>query len=98
MVLDPQEGQSLPDWSGRVPYAAGTAECMEMLGLLHAGMFGRSRQLSQMTWDDNGHERYMNFFDHALTGWPIVAIIADEMHMLLTGEGREGSRRAWRSR
>jgi len=94
VILDPQEGQSLPDWNGRVPYAAGVSECMEMLTLIHEGMLSRSRRLSRMTWDDEGHTRRMNFFDHALTGWPVVAVIADEHPMLLTspGHGREAIR------
>ena len=94
VVLDPQEGQSLPDWQDQVPYAAGIDECMEMLTLLHQAMFARSRALAKMTWDDDGHTRRMNFFDRNLTGWPLVRIVADEMHMLLTGEGKDATRAA----
>lgn len=95
VVLDPQEGQSLPDWRGKVPYAAGPAECMEMLGLIHEGMLGRSRALRDMTWDDHGHSRHMSFFDHLLTGWPYVTPFIDEAHILLTGDtSRQGQKRA----
>lgn len=84
VVLDPQEGQSLPDWQGVVPYAAGAEQCMEMLRLIHQMMYSRSRRLASMTWDDQGHTRRMSFFDHQLTGWPLIRVIADEAHVLLS--------------
>ena len=39
----------------------------------------------------------MSFFDHQLTGWPLVAIIADEIHKLLSGQGKEEAKRAARA-
>jgi hypothetical protein len=88
VVLDPQEGQSLPYWRDRCLYAAGKAECLNMLRGLHAGMLDRSRYLSGLRWDDDGVPmRGMGFFDHVLTGLPIVLAIFDEAHMLLSLSG-----------
>jgi hypothetical protein len=89
VVLDPQEGQSLPFWRDRCLYAAGPAECEAMLRGLHAGMLDRSRYLSGLRWDDDGVAmRGMGFFDHALTGLPVVLIIFDEAHMLLPASAK----------
>ena len=64
VILDPQNGQSLPQWRGKVPYAAGVEECVAMVRGLHAGMMRRSRRLASMTWKDDGHEvKGMSFFD-----------------------------------
>lgn len=90
VVLDPQEGQSLPYWRDRCLYAAGKAECLNMLRGLHAGMLDRSRYLSSLKWDDDGVPmRGMGFFDHVLTGLPIVLGIFDEAHMLLSGNSKD---------
>jgi len=90
VVLDPQEGQSLPYWRDRCLYAAGKAECLNMLRGLHAGMLDRSRYLAGLKWDDDGVPmRGMGFFDHVLTGLPIVLCIFDEAHMLLSGTGKD---------
>lgn len=85
VILDSQEGQSLPQWRDHVPYASGVDECMAMLRGLRAGMLDRSRYLSGLTWaDDDGHQvRGMGFFDHVLTGLPIVLVIGDEFPVLL---------------
>ena len=84
MVLDPQEGQSLPQWRKHVPYASGVEECMAMLRGLQAGMLDRSRYLSTVTWDDAGHRTEgLDFFDHEITGLPIVLVIGDEFPVLL---------------
>jgi len=85
VILDPQEGQSLPQWRDKLPYAAGVAECAEMLSLVHEGMLSRSRYLASLTWDDEGTPvRGMNFFDPFVTGLPILMTIGDEYPVLLT--------------
>ena len=64
VILDPQEGQSLPFWRDRVLYAAGVGECLAMLEGLHAGMLDRSSYLANLRWDDDGMSmRGMPFFD-----------------------------------
>jgi len=90
VVLDPQEGQSLPYWRDRCLYAPGRPECLNMLRGLHAGMLDRSRYLASLRWDDDGVPmRGMGFFDHVLTGLPIPLIIFDEAHMLLSGTSKD---------
>lgn len=89
VVLDPQEGQSLPFWRDRVLYASGTEACHAMLRGLHAGMLDRSRYLASLRWDDDGVRMTgMPFFDHVLTGLPMPLIVFDEAHMALKGNTR----------
>ena len=88
VILDPQNGQSLPQWRDRVLYAAGVDECARMLRGLHAGMLDRSARLANMSWDDDGHRvRGMEFYDPRLSGLPVVMPIIDEAPMLLSGGG-----------
>ena len=96
IILDPQEGQSLPQWRGHVRYASGVDECMTMLRGIRKGMFGRSRDLASRTWaDEDGHQMQgMDFFDPHLTGLRLVLVIGDEFPLLLTGTGRIEAKRA----
>jgi hypothetical protein len=89
VILDPQNGQSLPQWRGKVPYAAGLDECMAMLTGLHNAMLLRSRVLATTTWaDEDGYEQQgFEFFDAALTGLPVIMPIIDEAPMILNGGG-----------
>ena len=88
VILDPQNGQSLPQYRGKLLYAAGVDECARMLRGLHAGMLDRSARLANMTWDDDGHRvRGMEFYDPQLSGLPVVMPIIDEAPMLLSGGG-----------
>jgi hypothetical protein len=88
VILDPQNGQSLPQWRDKLLYAAGVDECARMLRGLHAGMMDRSSRLASMTWDDDGHRvKGMEFYDPRLSGLPVVMPIIDEAPMLLSGAG-----------
>ena len=88
VILDPQNGQSLPQWQDKVLYAAGVEECVRMVRGLNAGMMDRSRRLASMTWEDDGHKvKGMEFFDARLTGLPVVMAITDEAPLLLSGGG-----------
>jgi hypothetical protein len=89
VILDPQNGQSLPQWRDRLLYAAGVEECARMLRGLHAGMLDRSARLASMTWtDEDGYKaRGMEFYDPHLSGLPVVMPIIDEAPMLLSGGG-----------
>jgi hypothetical protein len=88
VILDPQNGQSLPQWRGKLLYAAGVDECARMLRGIHAGMLDRSARLASMWWDDDGHAvRGMEFYDPQLSGLPVVMPIIDEKPMLLSGGG-----------
>jgi hypothetical protein len=96
VILDPQNGQSLPQWRGKVPYAAGLDECLAMLTGLHNAMLSRSRDLATRTWtDEDGYEQQgFEFFDPALTGLPVIMPIIDEAPMILNGGGN-GKRAAF---
>lgn len=93
IVLDPQNGQSLPFWRGRCLYAEGEEECRARLNGLHAGMMDRSRYLSSLRWDDDGIPMHgMPFFDYELTGLRMPLIIFDEAHMVLKGTTKDAAK------
>ena len=88
VILDPQNGQSLPQWQDKVLYAAGVGDCARMMRGLSAGMMDRSQRMAAMTWDDDGHlAKGLQFFDAELTGLPVVMPIIDEAPLLLSGDG-----------
>ena len=89
VILDPQNGQSLPQWRDKLLYAAGIEECARMARGLHAGMLDRSRRMASMTWtDEDGYKvRGMEFYDPQLSGLPVVMVITDEAPLLLDGGG-----------
>jgi len=89
VILDPQEGQALPAWRDVVPYAAGTDECMTYLRGLHAAMFDRSAELSQLHWThpkSGKRVKGFGFYDY----WMIAAARAEAAGLdpatLTTGE------------
>lgn len=93
-ILDPQEGQSLPQWQDALPYAAGIEECMALLERLHKGMLDRSHYLKRRAWTkDNGQTvRFMNFYDPLIASeLPVALVIADEVAVLL-GDRQYGTR------
>ena len=89
VILDPQNGQSLPQWRDKVLYAAGIEECARMSRGLNAGMLDRSRRMASMTWtDEDGHKvKGMEFYDPRLSGLSVVMVITDEAPVLLGGGG-----------
>jgi len=89
VILDPQNGQSLPQWRDKVLYAAGVEECLAMLGGLHNAMMNRSRDLAGMTWEDEAgnRNRGLPFFDPEVSGLPVVLVIIDEAPVMLGGGG-----------
>jgi len=89
LILDPQNGQSLPQWKDRLLYAAGLEECARYERGLHAAMLDRSTRMASMTWrDEDGFKmKGLDFYDHRLAGFPIVMIITDEAPELLGGGG-----------
>jgi Helicase HerA, central domain len=93
VVLDPQNGQSLPFWRGRCLYAAGEDECRAMIAGLHAGMMDRSAYLAGLRWDDDGVPMTgMPFFDYEQTGLRMPLIIFDEAHMMLKAVDRQAAK------
>jgi hypothetical protein len=86
VILDPQEGQSLPQWQDAIPYAAGVDECMALLAKLNEAMLDRSRYLRRRPWtDEQGREhKVMNFYDPLIASeLPVVLPIIDEAPVLL---------------
>ena len=85
IVLDPQQGQSLPDWRGQVTYARGPEQCMLYLRAFEAGMEARSEYLADFAWTgEDGYERPgMDFYDPQLSGLPLIFMVFDEAHLLL---------------
>jgi hypothetical protein len=85
IVLDPQQGQSLPDWRCRVTYARGADQCMAYLRAFEAGMTARSDYLAGLAWtDDEGYERPgMDFYDPQISDLPLIFMIFDEAHLVL---------------
>ena len=92
IVLDPQQGQSLPDWRGQVTYARGVPECLAYLRAFEAGMTARSDYLAELTWtDEDGYERPgMDFYDPVLSGLPLIFAVFDEEHLVL-GDPKYGT-------
>lgn len=91
IILDPQEGQSLPFWRGRCIYASGVSEVERRVRGLHAAFLDRSSQLATWRWSDNGVEMPgMPFFDYELLDGqlPIPWIILDEAHEVLKGDSK----------
>jgi hypothetical protein len=87
VILDPQEGQSLPFWRDRCLYASGVDAVERYLRGLHAAFLDRSGRLSTWRWTDNGTEMPgMPFFDLELTGLLMPYLILDEAHMVLKGD------------
>ena len=89
IILDPQEGQALPAWQDRVPYACGLDACLVYLRGLREAMYERSRTLAQMSWTDpkTGRKRKgMGFYSYELCGLPLIMIVIDESPILLADE------------
>jgi hypothetical protein len=88
IVLDPQQGQSMPDWRGQIPYARGIAECALYLRAIEAGMTARSEHLADFAWtDEDGYDRPgMDFYDPVLSGLPLIFVVFDEAHLVLADQ------------
>ncbi|WP_238783014.1 hypothetical protein [Streptomyces monomycini] len=85
-VIDPQGGQSLPDWQDDVGWFADSVE--EGLLLLMAAvriMYQRSAVLSRTEWTDEYGTTRRGFkgFTPGLLGMPLLSITIDEAHAVL---------------
>lgn len=86
VILDPQEGQSLPFWQDKCLYARGVGEVEQRVRGLHAAFMDRSSMLSTWRWSDDGVDMPgMPFFDYQLLGeqLPMVLVVIDEAHLVL---------------
>jgi hypothetical protein len=85
-VIDPQNGQSLPDWQDEVDwFASGVDEGMRMLRAAKAVMYARNRFLSKVPWtDERGKaKRGVKGFTPGIEGLPQLNITIDEAHAIL---------------
>jgi hypothetical protein len=85
IVLDPQEGQSLPEWKRHIRFAAGVAQCMEMLAALYGLLSVVSGTLAETPWTDEDGELHdgMGFFDFEMARRPIIQVFIEEAPVLL---------------
>jgi hypothetical protein len=86
VILDPQEGQSLPFWQDKCIYACGGGQVERRVRGLHAAFLDRSSMLGRRRWDNDGVDMPgMAFFDYELLEelLPIVLVILDEAHLVL---------------
>ncbi len=91
-VIDPQRGQSLPDWTGAVDWFAGTPEeAMLILRAADAGMFARNAALASMEWtDDQGRPRRGRGWFDPSPQMPLLSVTIEEAHVILAiPEARE---------
>jgi hypothetical protein len=91
IVIDPQNGQSVPEWKRNVGlFASGTEQGLMVLYRLREEMFTRNVLLSDTEWvDERGRTRYgVDHFDplHPLIrslGMKLWCVTVDEAHILL---------------
>lgn len=83
-LLDPQNGQSLPDWTGKVDLTAVGAEaCVWALRVAKKIMMDRSGLLGRLEWiDDQGRKRIGQPYFHPTPTFPLLILVIDEAHEL----------------
>ena len=87
VILDPQEGQSLPFWRDRVPVRRRGRRVPGHAGRPARGHARPVPYLSKLRWDDDGiaDARHAVLRPATSPACPSSLIIFDEAHMLLTG-------------
>lgn len=86
-VIDPQHGQSLPDWQDAVDLFAGdVTEGLYAMRDAVDFMYDRNRRLADWEWvDDKGRERRgVSAFDPVTLGLPILSITIEEAAALFS--------------
>jgi hypothetical protein len=84
-VIDPQRGQSLPDWMDNVPWSArDLEEGMRMLRSVHRVMLARNAYFATMPWiDDKGRQRRGKAHFDPTPEIPLLSVTIEEAHQLL---------------
>lgn len=85
IVIDPQRGQSLPDWQDAVPvFARSAEEGLDVLRRVKAGMLRRNELLADLRWvDEQGRQRRgVPDFTHT-PQMPLAVVTIDEAHAIL---------------
>ncbi|WP_214417060.1 hypothetical protein [Sphaerisporangium fuscum] len=96
VLLDPQGGQSQPDWNDHVPLSAmGVEDCMTLLRKIDYAMERRAEYLGRVAWvDERGRERRGKPF-LLPTGNPgdmvLLAMLVEEAPLLLKDPTYGGS-------
>lgn len=88
IVIDPQRGQSLPDWQDNVvAFAGNIAEAQQLLLEIRARMYGRNALLATIEWTDKRGNRRKGI--GAFTpmdprhGLPMISVTIDEAQVVL---------------
>ncbi|TDD54614.1 hypothetical protein E1286_05340 [Nonomuraea terrae] len=90
-LLDPQDGSSQPDWSGRTPiYGEGHEATYENLQMFDFVMAKRAHYVAHAPWvDDLGRERkgkpYLLPGDPDLNGMTMILVCVEELKLFLDG-------------
>jgi hypothetical protein len=86
-IIDPQGGQSLPEWmsSDKIDKKARTAEeAFELIRAAEAVMHANSNYLSNVKWvDEDGDEQVGKGWFEPTPEMPFLAVVIDEAHVLL---------------
>ncbi|MFD7922523.1 hypothetical protein ACFV3R_25265 [Streptomyces sp. NPDC059740] len=88
IVIDPQEGLSLPDWPDAVAaFAPGNALGIVALRAAHAIMKERGKRYNRLKWiDDKGRERIGRAFFVPGDPDPLLCLTIEEAHDILNDE------------
>jgi biotin operon repressor len=85
VVIDPQQGQSVPDWADNVHRFAGDVETgIELLRRVEIAMYARNRHFAGIEWvDDKGRRRrgLPKWFPGC--GLPLMVVTIEEAHAVL---------------
>ncbi|MGP3979408.1 hypothetical protein ACTWQF_36455 [Streptomyces sp. 8N114] len=84
-VIDPQRGQSLPDWQDAVDwFADSVAEGKKLLKAAQREMYRRNRLLARMVWtDEKGRQRRGKASFTPTLELPLLCVTIDEAHAIL---------------
>jgi hypothetical protein len=87
-VLDPQNGQSLPDWQEEVDwFASGVDEGMRMLRAARSVMYARNRTLAKQEWvDGRGRTRKGVKAFTPTPDMPLLVLTIEEAHAVLNDD------------
>jgi hypothetical protein len=84
-VIDPQNGQSLPDWQDEVDwFAAGVDDGKKLLKAARSVMYSRNQRLSRQEWvDERGKTRRGVKSFTATPDMPLLVVTIEEAHAVL---------------
>jgi hypothetical protein len=93
LVIDPQRGQSVPDWKHNVQaFAGGTLDGLALLRRVEVEMYARNEMLSEVAWDEvarDGRRRQRRGVDHFDPAHPAVVRLGLKMWVLTIEEAQD---------